>query len=410
MTEPVSTNRIADLDALRGFALLGILMVNIGAFASAYYGSGLHDPAFDGWLDHLTLSLVRTLFETKFYLLFSFLFGYSFTVQMASAQRAHSAFVPRYLRRSAGLLLLGIGHAVLLFYGDILLTYALLGLLLLKMRQLAPQVAVKLAITLVLVTALCWALVGLAMTSADVVMPMQAIHDDIARATSAYRHGIGATIAQHLYQLRTHVWPTLVLIQAPCALAMFLLGLAAAKTHCFDDLPAQRGKLIRVMLIGAPLGLVGALAYSTMTATPAQIGHSVLGLAIGILTAPALAAAYAAALLLLLQHPRGASLGDWLAPAGRMALTNYLMQSLVCALVFTGWGWGLIGHLAPPSVALLALSIYGVQLLLSRWWLRSHAYGPLEWLLRALTHGRWPAWQSKPPPITPAAPTCGEYR
>ncbi|MBK9571965.1 MAG: DUF418 domain-containing protein [Rhodoferax sp.] len=402
MTESVSTDRVANLDALRGFALFGILMVNIGAFASAHYSSGLRDPAFDEPVDRLALSLVRTLFETKFYLLFSFLFGYGFTVQMASAQQTQRAFVPSYVRRSAGLALLGIGHGLLLFYGDILLTYALLGLLLLRVRDLAPQAAFRLAVTLVLVTALGWALVGLVMTSADIVVPTQAMHDDIARATGAYRHSIEATIAQNFYQLHTLAWPGLILIQGPCALAMFLLGLAAAKTRCLDDLAAKRGKLLRVVLIGAPIGLVGALVYNHLYASTAQIGHSLLGLAVGILTAPALAAAYAATLLLWLQYPRGAHLGAWLAPAGRMALTNYLMQSLLCALVFTAWGWGLIGRLAPPSVVLLALAIYSAQLLLSRWWLNGHAYGPLEWLLRALTHWRWPAWHIAHRPNWPA--------
>lgn len=395
MTEPVSTYRVANLDALRGFALFGILLVNIGAFASAHYGSGLRDPAFDEPLDRLTLGLVRTLFETKFYLLFSFLFGYGFTVQMALAQRAQRAFVPSYVRRSMGLALLGIAHGLLLFYGDILLTYALLGLLLLRVRDLAPQAAFRLAVALVLVTALGWALVGLVMTLADTVVPTQAMHDDIARATSAYRHSIGATIAQNFYQLHTMAWPGLILIQGPCALAMFLLGLAAAKTHCLDDLAAKRGTLLRVVLIGAPVGLVGALVYNHLYAAAAQIGHSVLGLAVGIVTAPALAAAYAAALLLWLQHPRGAHLGAWLAPVGRMALTNYLMQSLVCAIVFTAWGWGLVGRLAPVAVVSIAVLIYLVQLFASRWWLGSHVYGPVEWLLRALTHGRWPTWQKK---------------
>lgn len=391
-----ASGRIADLDALRGFALLGILMVNIGAFASAYYGSGLADPAFDSGLDRFTLALVRTLFETKFYLLFSFLFGYSFSLQMASAQRTGSAFVPRYLRRSAGLALLGIGHALLLFHGDILLTYALLGLLLLALRGLPQRTALHLAIALVLVTALCWALVGLALADADPLVPSPWMHDEIARATAAYRHSIGTTIAQHALELQTHMWLVLGLIQAPCALAMFLLGLAAAKENSFARLAGQRKQLWRMLALGTPIGLAGAWCYNTLNTPPVQPGSSLLGLAISILTAPALTGAYVAALLLFLHYPKGkgAALGAWLAPAGRMALTNYLLQSLVCAFVFTAWGWSLIGVLAPPQVVLLALLIYLVQLGLSRWWMRSHAYGPVEWLLRALTHWHKPPWRT----------------
>ncbi len=391
------TKRIDDLDALRGFALLGILVVNIGAFASAYYGSGLADPGFDRPLDRFMLALVRVLFETKFYLLFSFLFGYSFTLQMASAQRAQQPFVPRYLRRSAGLLLLGVGHAVLLFHGDILVTYALLGLVLLALRGLTTRAAVRWALTLIGVTALGWALLGLVLMGDTSPLPEQLIYEDVARATAAFRGSISSTMGQHIYELQNNVWLVLALIQAPCALAMFLIGLAAAKSDYFSGLADRRHQLWQALWIGAPIGLVGAFSYSMLNATPVQTGEGLLGLAIGILTAPALACAYAAALLLVLQHPRGAILGTWLAPAGRMALTNYLAQSLVCAVLFTAWGWGLIGRLAPLTATLIALSIYAVQLSFSRWWMLHHVYGPVEWLLRALTNVYWPVWRKAAP-------------
>ncbi|MFY3060546.1 DUF418 domain-containing protein, partial [Achromobacter xylosoxidans] len=94
--------RLAQVDALRGFALLGILVVNIGVFASPFYANGIADPAFSSRADLAVRWLVAWLFETKFYLLFSFLFGYSFTLQMAAAERGGAAFAPRLLRRLAG--------------------------------------------------------------------------------------------------------------------------------------------------------------------------------------------------------------------------------------------------------------------------------------------------------------------
>ena len=130
--------RLQQVDALRGFALFGILVVNIGVFASPYYGSGVVDPAFGRPLDLAASWVFGLLFETKFYLLFSFLFGYSFTLQMAAAERGQAAFLPRFLRRLAGLAALGAAHAVLFYHGDILLTYAILGLLLLCCRTLSP--------------------------------------------------------------------------------------------------------------------------------------------------------------------------------------------------------------------------------------------------------------------------------
>jgi uncharacterized protein len=126
---PANT-RLLNVDALRGFALLGILVVNIWAFADPYYASKSTNPTYDSGVDHGVRFIVGLLFETKFYLLFSFLFGYSFTLQMAAAERAGSAFIPRMLRRQGGLLVIGLAHGALLYYGEILSTYAILGLVL----------------------------------------------------------------------------------------------------------------------------------------------------------------------------------------------------------------------------------------------------------------------------------------
>ncbi|WP_425331188.1 DUF418 domain-containing protein, partial [Bordetella pertussis] len=154
MNDGTAAQRLAHLDALRGFALFGILVVNIGVFASVYYGTGLPDPAFSRPLDQWVNVLVAVLFESKFYLLFSFLFGYSFTLQIDAAQRAGAAFAPRFLRRLAGLAVLGLAHAVLLYHGDILLTYAVLGALLLALRRTAPERALRWACWLALLAGL----------------------------------------------------------------------------------------------------------------------------------------------------------------------------------------------------------------------------------------------------------------
>ncbi|MFD1050261.1 DUF418 domain-containing protein, partial [Kibdelosporangium lantanae] len=136
--------RLTDVDALRGFALLGILIANIAFFASGYPAHLATDPAHSSWLDNGTEWAVRFFVDTKFYLLFSFLFGYSFTLQLDSAARASAAFTPRFLRRLGGLFVLGVLHAVLLFHGDILTTYAVLGLVLLAVKGISPRTAVDL--------------------------------------------------------------------------------------------------------------------------------------------------------------------------------------------------------------------------------------------------------------------------
>ncbi len=124
--------RVEIIDALRGFALLGIVLVNVGYFASAWHGLGVPDPAAQGPIDGALTFLVKTLAETKFYLLFSLLFGYSFTIQMESARRSGRALAAAFSRRLLALFVLGAGHAVLLFNGDILGTYAVMGAVLLS--------------------------------------------------------------------------------------------------------------------------------------------------------------------------------------------------------------------------------------------------------------------------------------
>ena len=392
-----SCARIADVDALRGCALFGILAVNIGAFATPWFGLGLTDPAFHGGVDRATHFLVALLFETKFYLLFSFLFGYSFTLQMQAAARAGAPFAPRMLRRQAGLWLIGALHAVILFHGDILTTYAVLGIVLLALHRCGERTALALAAILLTVCVAFWAwmawLQGLQPPGGAehaVAMARQA-----AAALAAYRGTPATIVAQHLRELR-EIWIVLLLVQAPCALAMFLCGLAAGKRemllHASDYLPLRR----RLLWAGALAGLPGAALYAWTSVYGQNQAWQVAGLATGLATAPLLAGAYLALALALFERLRDGMLFALLADTGRMALSNYLLQSAICALLFLAYGARLMGGVSPPGALALAVAIFCLQLPLSRWWLRHHAYGPVEWLLRALTIAAWPRWRRSP--------------
>ncbi|MBX9400437.1 DUF418 domain-containing protein [Lysobacter sp. BMK333-48F3] len=391
MTRPVRTDaqRIEQLDALRGFALFGILIVNIGAFASPYYGLGLADPAYDGAADRAVRWLVAAGFELKFYLLFSFLFGYSFTLQMDSAQRAGQAFVPRMLRRLAGLWLIGLAHALLLFHGDILTTYAVLGLILLALRRAAPALALRIAAALLLLTAAGWAaLAALAAwdgTAADPAAAALAAQANLAGFTG----DAAAVIAQRSRELAS-TGVLLALLQAPCALAMFLCGLVAGRRRLLADPESHRPLLHRLRWLGLCCGLPAAAAYACVAVWRPGGALELLALAGCVLTAPWLSAGYLAWAMTAFATRAGARVAAWLAPAGRMALSNYLLQSLVCAWAFSGYGLGLMGRVSPLQASIFALLLFGAQTSLSRWWLRRRAYGPLEWLLRAITLGARP--------------------
>ncbi|WP_376742208.1 DUF418 domain-containing protein [Ensifer canadensis] len=386
-------DRIDGVDALRGFALLGILLVNIMAFASAFYGLELPGPSFDTGLDRAVHFAVALFFEMKFYLLFSFLFGYSFTLQMRSAEKAGDAFVPRLLRRQAGLWLIGLTHAVLLFHGDILTTYAVLGIALMMLRTRSDASLWRLARLLVISTALAWFALGVAAVLEPPVLERYAIIAAAAATEAAFRGDWQSIIGQHLTELSS-VWVILGLLQAPSALAMFLVGLIAGRRQILSRPQENRALFRWLVRLGLFVGLPGAVIYAYTIVQMADSPQAITGLAVGLLTAPFLTGAYVGAMMLFLDSAAGRWLRNLLAPAGRTALSNYLLQSLICALIFHGYGFGLIGHISPLETVSMALVVYAAQLVLSRWWLQRFAYGPLEWLLRLITIWRVPQWRN----------------
>ncbi|QBJ96310.1 DUF418 domain-containing protein [Rhodococcus sp. ABRD24] len=382
--------RLLNVDALRGFALFGILVVNIWAFADPYYASTQTNPAFDSGADHAVRFLISLLFETKFYLLFSFLFGYSFTLQMAAAERARTGFVPRMLRRQSGLLAIGLLHGAVLYYGEILSTYAILGLILLACRNISPATATKIGIGLVVAVGTVWMLLGIAQLAAGEVTGSSAV--DAATKLSAFRGDAPATLGFHTGHLPDTIG-ALAALQAPSAMAMFFFGFAAGRVRMFAHPDRYRAAMRRVLSFGLPIGLFGAVIYASAAAYAPGGGIETFAFGLGQLTAPALTATYVVAGLLLFRSDRGRRIESALAPMGKIALTNYLMQSAVLGVLFTGYGFGLVDRLAPATVVAVVAVVFTAQVVASRWWLRGHRYGPAEWALRAVTLAALPPWR-----------------
>ncbi|RJF71809.1 DUF418 domain-containing protein [Deinococcus cavernae] len=384
-----ATQRIDVIDALRGLALLGILMVNILVFATPYYATDLPDPAVRSAFDRGLYAVVTLFFETKFYLLFSFLFGYSFTLQMTAAARARTSFRPRMLRRLLGLALIGVLHAVLLYHGEILTIYALLGLVLLLAEHWDARKAWRVALALLGINALVWfVLSGLAFAdpgafAINASEELKEAHHKITGFTGPPAR----VIEEHWRQYRL-TWPVLMALQGVNALAAFLLGFAAGKQEFFKN-PGLLHRLNKLLGITLVAGLLGAVAYTFSVHGNVGAPWQVLGFALDTLTAPFLTASYVALFLLVWQQQ--ATKLNWLAPAGRMALSNYLGQSLTCSLVFHGYGLKLIGQMSIEATIGVALCVFAVQVGWSRWWLRRFRYGPAEWVLRAVTTLKVPA-------------------
>jgi uncharacterized protein len=372
-------------------AVFGILLVNVWSFVWGFgalrYGAIAEPP----WLDRGVVFAVAFLAEQKFYPIFAFLFGAGFALQARSLRRrlrgqgrVHAAL--RY--RFQWLLGCGMLHGMLLWAGDILTVYGAAGFLLLRLFD-ARLRRVRASLRnwgLIWLTVLATS-VALSLPStgqdADDARQEQAIAyiEDAQEARAIYTGGTpGEVAAQRLPDYLAVTSGSLLLV--PHLMVLFLLGICSVRLGWLTA--PQRHALLwrRVrnigLLIGLPLNLAWAVAAATEAANPlAAPAYGELAYALLPLGGSLLAAAYVAALLLA----RGALMrrtSAWLAPVGRMSLTNYLMQSLLGVCLLQGTALG--AQASPAGLMLVALAIMLLQSLASRWWLSRHARGPMEWL------------------------------
>lgn len=381
MTQTAAPPRVQELDVMRGFALGGILVANVGYLADpAHMMAGVtavHAPG--GPVEFAVTALVLT----KFYVIFSFLFGYSFTLQLRAAERAGASVRARTVRRCLALFVIGVLHGLLFWAGDILTLYAMLGLVLLGLRGLRPRTAVVTGCAIVGVVALLM----LALAGLTAPVPESAeLAPDPAAGERALDLVTGGPLGYLTFQIENYpgyaagIWA----FQGPAALAMFLFGLAAGKSRLLEDPERYTRLLPRVQGIGFGAGLPAAALFAWTYGGPDAA--FLAGTALNTVASIPLAAAYVATLLRVSR--RLPAVGRALAPAGRAAASNYLGQSVLLCLVFTGYGLALAGSLPPPAVMGVAAVIYAVLLRLSAVWLRTHRYGPVEYVLRRVTNGR----------------------
>lgn len=396
------SERIAWIDVLRGLAIFGILLENMLFFGGPSNLLQMDQPWWSSPIDRIVVWAIQWLEQGKFYSLFSFLFGLGMALQMQRIEAHGGRFVRVCVRRLVVLLLIGLCHATLVWWGDILTTYAVLGFVLLAFRIRGDK-------TLVFWSLVCWlvpvvlvagvtglvALVRLFPEGATALeqnvaarqeMLVQLAHYSVA----SYAHGSYAEIlAQRVLDLQ-QAWIGTA-FAAPGIFMMFLLGLWAGRRGLVDD-PAEHPRLLRRLLLwGLPLGLLCHLGYvlslgsgSRSEPSPVQLGGYVL-YTLGL---PPLTFGYAAAVVLLAGRAGRVGLLAPLAAVGRMSLTNYLVQSLLCTTLFYSYGFGLYGRIGPALGLVPTVLIYTGQVFFSVWWLRRFRFGPLEWLWRSLTYGQ----------------------
>lgn len=430
--------RIAALDVLRGFALFGIFMVNMQFFAMPFMRA-MFDPSMAdaGTIEQLSWAFVKVFFEYKFVTLFSLMFGMGLAVQLMRAQRAGRSFRKVYARRLIVLALIGGAHAVLLWFGDILLFYACIGAVLLICITLSVRHLLMLATATFLVGVLLITAFSALQVLASTWQPQTAAAQEVSEAADAGQpddlsapsdedtvpaataepapppRGMDAMM-QAQFDPSNEIW-----VQAEIAafkegtfleatlfrvvgyafafiagllgffwhiLAMFFLGAALVKLDFFS--PRRKSWHVMLAMIALPIGL-SIEALSVWMHYRAGFGfgwHMVPGVAMHEFGSVALALGYAGLICLLVSGGVLGALGRGLACVGRMSLTNYLSQTVITTFLMYGWGLGWFGDVPRSQQIIIVFVVFAGQIAFSVLWLRLFSIGPMEWLWRTITY------------------------
>ena len=373
--------RYVVLDALRGFALLGIILANFPEFSLwTFADSASHTP-----LDRIVRTLQFFFIDGKFYTLFSLLFGIGFCIQLENAGQRTTTFY----RRMATLFVIGLLHLMLLWSGDILMLYAAMAMFLPLFRRLPTRGVLAAAGFFLALPVLL-----------DVLFPHIADPLEAGYWRLCDRYGITeANFGTWLRDIDGYdgmsrflrmgaverMWEFVSSHRYFKVLGLFLIGFCIGRHRVYADLAAHRALLVRILRAGLALGLpVSALyAWSCMTG-----GNTVLRDVFYLLSVYPMGFAYAAGFCLLFERRPEVRAWRLLAAPGRMACTNYLGQSVFGILLFYGIGLGWGAGVDLLTTELIALGVYAVQTLFSRFWMERFRYGPVEWVWRMIAYGR----------------------
>jgi uncharacterized protein len=383
--QPVAPEeRISALDVLRGWALFGVLLSNINVDYGATRSTAL-DQGFwwaQGWL-----------IQNRFYTLLALLFGIGFGIQLLRASERGTDLRTTYYRRSLALLALGVVHGALIWDGDILTAYALAAFILVPFRTLSPRGT---WIAAVLVWWLGPTVFGFLWNGLYVSHRYPVPGPWSPANPWLYAHGSWLRIEQNRFAVFTwRLGAQYGLLTGN--LGLFLAGLWSVKSGYLRRMIEERRATLQLLTwaLGAvAIGLARNLWLAKHGNAPQlagveQFGLSLLFRATGLLDIGT-SLSYTAIILLTAQTAFGARFLRPLAATGRMALTTYLTQSVVCTLLFYGYGFGLLGRVSLTGMFVVTILIYSSQVAASGWWLRRFRFGPAEGLWRALTYGRVP--------------------
>ncbi len=396
------TGRIDHLDVLRGLAIFGILLVNMMYYAHPIiYYQIIGELPWDSLLDRVTGYAIFFLAEGKFITMLAMLFGIGMVIQMDRAETKGTRFFPLYFRRMTILLLFGAVHAFLIWMADILLAYALMGFAILFLfRKCKPKTLIIWAIIFLLIPVslgvLMYGLALLAGTDPAIAQEMEQDAEQFIeffrgladRSAEIYSTGSFAEIMK-IRTIDVGLMFAFGIFWMPLAFALMLFGVAVGKTGIPQKIEEHKTLLIKVIRWGFVLGIIGSTAALIGYINADQVESDYwgiimyFGVAVG---APALSLFYAAGTIQLYRSGKLQKFFTRLSAVGKMALSNYILQSIIATTIFYSYGFGLYGSIGPAVGILITLAIFTLQLFISPLWLKYFHYGLLEWLWRTCTY------------------------
>jgi uncharacterized protein len=382
--QPVANKeRILSLDVIRGFSLLGIFIINMISFHSPF----LYIDPYSWWNapgDQVVFPWIDLLVQSSFYPLFAMLFGYGLAIQYERSLEKGVDFYPLAARRLIVLLLIGCVHAFVIWSGDILINYALFGLLLLVFMKLSGKALLLMGSLLFLLPQMFFSILMILVSLTD--QTGVAFYSDLTNITNSIE-AYGSGGFKEIFLQRFEDWynvngPGNIMFLLLSILPMMMVGAGAGKLHILERIPRNKKLWITLLAIFASVGL---MLKSLPFTVEANIAYSYIQDMLG---APFLSVSYAILLALLLINRKISAVFKPLAAAGRMSLTNYLAQSILGTLIFYNYGLGLYGEVTLATGTWLAAGIFFIQVILSEIWLSKFRQGPMEKLWRALTYNR----------------------
>jgi uncharacterized protein len=370
---------------------LGILAANVNLMLQPVTSQLLLEPLFASAADRVAAGVLTFFAIGKFYVLFSLMFGFGFSLQLDRLMARAAPTGRIFSRRLLLLFVFGCLHGVFVWAGDILMLYAFVGAVLYFARRMRARTALMAGVTIFLGGLLLFAtLVGIGMliSTTGEADPMTA---RISRLMTGYQAGYLVALKVRLVEL-VIVGVLMFLMSLPVVVALFLLGMYAERSALLQRWEDSRSLRRRWLFVLAPAAIVvnAFVAAALQLPDVADDVRQVASLLV-MVGGPLMTVTYVVLLVSLWRRARGARVLRWLAPVGRMALTNYILQSVIVTLLANGYGLGWMGTVGPFGSLFIIAGVLLLEIAISNLWMRYFQYGPLEWVWRCGTY-----WQVVP--------------